>query len=556
MNYYSSVTIYYLIIWCIFSTNFMKINAYKSENLLQNQWLNNIQDSDLRQAIEEENITEEQLRDPYQFDRLLKRLIFLSPKNLRRFMKVLREWNNLSQRISSTLFISSLFQIKYRLSSQANTEQSTNEIVIVLSGILVRVRCFSRNMFCFRAPQTDLSYYLLLTMKLMFITFGLFPISSKTTQQNSLQLILKNYSILLFNNTSCIQNLTTNPYELANCNEQIIKFLNSTSLGSTACSTCTNNFVCITPANYSILEQIGSYCEQTVINTTYFQISQEKLDQIIKSMDSYGKKLISPDTKKYLGDSVYSPFHIICTICTRNYSMMDKLLKVTNLMNKSNCTDNYHDCEIPLPLLQYKNVLFLCVNCSQNNTITVVQTINSTFSFTQLFDIVMQTSLEVENEFHQLFTPPSVNVTSFCSVDNVALNEGEQNNYTLIRKNASSAYTQIHSKAEQIKLSRRKRNSEPNTNDIYSTMHSHLLPPRNLQIVPLSFGSLNISWIPAKVNEQFITHYELILFSLNEKSDSLYDHCFRTHTRYNHTGHHVYLAPFSSQNRQVFINVT
>ncbi|TNN13444.1 hypothetical protein EWB00_002961 [Schistosoma japonicum] len=96
---YSSVTLYFVITWCIFSTNFIKINAYKSENLLQNQWLNNIQDSDLRHAIEEENITEEQLRDPHQFDRLLKRLIFLSPKNLRRFMKVLREWNNLSQRV-------------------------------------------------------------------------------------------------------------------------------------------------------------------------------------------------------------------------------------------------------------------------------------------------------------------------------------------------------------------------------------------------------------------------------------------------------------------------
>ncbi|KAH8849815.1 Netrin receptor DCC [Schistosoma japonicum] len=225
-------------------------------------------------------------------------------------------------------------------------------------------------------------------------------------------------------------------------------------------------------------------------------------------------------------------------------------------MNKSNYADDDHNYEIPLLLLRHENVLFLCGNCSQNNTITVVQTINSTLSFTQLFVIDMQTSLEVENKFQQLFTLPSVNITAFCSVNNVALNEREQNNYTLIRKNVSSTYRQIHSKAEQIELSRRKRSSVPKTNDIYSTIHSQLLPPRNLQIVPLNFGSLNISWIPAKVNEQYITHYELILFSLNEKPDSLYDHCFRTYTKYNHTGHHVYLAPLSSQNRQVFINVT
>ncbi|CAH8440650.1 unnamed protein product [Schistosoma rodhaini] len=96
---YSNVRLSFLITCCIFSINFVNINAYKSDNLLQNHWLSNIQDDDLRQAMEEENITEEQLRDPHQFDRLLKRLIFLSPKHLRRFMKVLREWNNLSQRI-------------------------------------------------------------------------------------------------------------------------------------------------------------------------------------------------------------------------------------------------------------------------------------------------------------------------------------------------------------------------------------------------------------------------------------------------------------------------
>ncbi|VDO93290.1 unnamed protein product [Schistosoma curassoni] len=96
---YSNVRLSFLITWCIFSINFVNINAYQSDNLLRNHWLSNIRDDDLRQAIEQENITEEQLRDPHQFDRLLKRLIFLSPKHLRRFMKLLREWNNLSQRI-------------------------------------------------------------------------------------------------------------------------------------------------------------------------------------------------------------------------------------------------------------------------------------------------------------------------------------------------------------------------------------------------------------------------------------------------------------------------
>ncbi|CAH8287344.1 unnamed protein product [Schistosoma turkestanicum] len=96
---YSHVRLYILIVWYISSVNLVIIHAYKSDNLLRNHWLSNIQDDDLRQAIEQENITEEQLKDPQQFDRLLKRLIFLSPKHLRRFMKLLREWNNLSQRI-------------------------------------------------------------------------------------------------------------------------------------------------------------------------------------------------------------------------------------------------------------------------------------------------------------------------------------------------------------------------------------------------------------------------------------------------------------------------
>ena len=35
-----------------------------------------------------------------------------------------------------------------------------------------------------------------------------------------------------------------------------------------------------------------------------------------------------------------------------------------------------------------------------------------------------------------------------------------------------------------------------------------LLPPRNLQIIPVRFGVLNISWIPQTRNKELITHYE------------------------------------------------
>ncbi|CAH8452305.1 unnamed protein product [Heterobilharzia americana] len=91
---------FFFLAWYLFSNQVVIIPTAKAVDTTSNShWLDEIHDDDLKQMIEEGNITEEQLRNPYQFDRLLKRLIFLSPKHLRRFMKVLREWNNLSQRI-------------------------------------------------------------------------------------------------------------------------------------------------------------------------------------------------------------------------------------------------------------------------------------------------------------------------------------------------------------------------------------------------------------------------------------------------------------------------
>nr|CAH8824130.1 unnamed protein product [Trichobilharzia regenti] len=99
-TYQMSINLLSLIFWCIFSNNFVNtVNTSKSAGLLQKHWLKDVDDDELRQMIEDANITEEQLNDPDQTSDIFQRLIFLSPKNLRRFMQVLREWDNLSQRI-------------------------------------------------------------------------------------------------------------------------------------------------------------------------------------------------------------------------------------------------------------------------------------------------------------------------------------------------------------------------------------------------------------------------------------------------------------------------
>ncbi|CAH8826628.1 unnamed protein product [Trichobilharzia szidati] len=100
-TYQMSINLLSLIFWCIFSNNFVNtVSTSKSAGMLQKHWLKDVDDDELRQMIEDANITEEQLNDPDQTSDIFQRLIFLSPKNLRRFMQVLREWDNLSQRVS------------------------------------------------------------------------------------------------------------------------------------------------------------------------------------------------------------------------------------------------------------------------------------------------------------------------------------------------------------------------------------------------------------------------------------------------------------------------
>ncbi|CAH8826601.1 unnamed protein product [Trichobilharzia szidati] len=99
-TYQMSINLFSLIFWCIFSNNIVNtVSTSKSAGMLQKHWLKDVDDDELRQMIEDANITEEQLNDPDQTSDIFQRLIFLSPKNLRRFMQVLREWDNLSQRV-------------------------------------------------------------------------------------------------------------------------------------------------------------------------------------------------------------------------------------------------------------------------------------------------------------------------------------------------------------------------------------------------------------------------------------------------------------------------
>ncbi|TPP59060.1 Netrin receptor DCC, partial [Fasciola gigantica] len=69
------------------------------------------------------------------------------------------------------------------------------------------------------------------------------------------------------------------------------------------------------------------------------------------------------------------------------------------------------------------------------------------------------------------------------------------------------------------KLRRKKRMVSNQLAESYASIDHRLLPPRNLQIVPIRFGTFNISWIPAAKNEPWISHFELVMISLGEVAD-------------------------------------
>ncbi|CAH8487989.1 unnamed protein product [Schistosoma rodhaini] len=415
---------------------------------------------------------------------------------------------------------------------------------------------------CFLIRKTDSVIHLfIITMKLILITFGLFPVSSNSTLQNNLN------SLKLYNSTNCsilldetqfILNWTKSSYALTDFNKQIIKCLNSISPQLTTCSPCTiNSTRIIISTNYGILRQIDQHCKLTIT-------SHEAFKKIMKSVNSFEEQIISLSDGNYLKASFYGLILVNCTIFTKNHCISDDSLEVRDSFDQIDCTNTAtdpHHNKIPLLILQCEiksnNVCLYC-NCIQKDTTHTIQIKNIIFTSVLLLVNYKQLSLEdVKDKLQQLIKMPSVNNISFCLFSNEILKEWEENNYLQRnRKNVLIEHTKRPSETEQVRHSRPKRYSELTTNAKYSTINSQLLPPRNLQIVPLNFGSLNISWIPAQKNEQFITHYELILFGLNEKSDNLFSHCLRIQTIYNHTGHHVYLAPLFSQNRQVLINVT
>ncbi|CAH8478594.1 unnamed protein product [Schistosoma guineensis] len=408
---------------------------------------------------------------------------------------------------------------------------------------------------CFLIKKIDTAIHLFIIMKLILITFGLFPVSTSQNNLNSLQYFSTNCSILL-DETQFILNWTKDSHSLTDFNKQVVKYLNSISPKPTTCFLCTNNSTYIIISNnYGILRQMNQHCEQI--------ISHEAFKKIMESMNSFEEQMISLSDENYLTAIFYDPTLVNYTIFTKNYCMSDNLPEVRNSFDQIDCTNtatNPHHHKIPLLIVQSEiksnNICLFCY-CIQKHATYTIQIKNITFTTVLLLVNYKQLSIEdVEHKLQQLLKMPSVNIISFCLFSNEILREWEENNYLQKnRKNVPIKYTKRLSETEQTRHSRTKRYSEVTTNAKYS-MNSQLLPPRNLQIVPLNFGSLNISWIPAQKNEQFITHYELILFGLNEKSDNLFSHCLRTHTIHNQTGHNVYLAPLFSQNRQVLINVT
>ncbi|CAL8108200.1 unnamed protein product, partial [Calicophoron daubneyi] len=94
------------------------------------------------------------------------------------------------------------------------------------------------------------------------------------------------------------------------------------------------------------------------------------------------------------------------------------------------------------------------------------------------------------------------------------------------------------------------------------SVDDQLLPPRNLQIMPVRFGALNISWVPATANEHLVTHYQLVLINLSDRSPTAYTDKQCQHIRSQYTSTHSDEGPFVSGDGvinapgQLTVNVT
>ncbi|CAH8456335.1 unnamed protein product [Heterobilharzia americana] len=466
-----------------------------------------------------------------------------------------------------------------------------------------------RNMFYFQA-------YFSIIFRMMLINSSLFSISSCTIIQkdyNSSQLTAE-YYLSELNNTQYPQDHTEDFYQVTNLKNQsnICAFcmtsdswkysMNTTNLTSgvpTIYIIIVSHFHQNIPTNYSILKQFHNFCEDLINQPKYQKMSDTKRKQYRKSTDAFVEQKIPLDDEKDLNSPSYIPIHKILEVFPKFHDLiLDNIPKIwislikVNCSNASNISSNSHHQQ-----KQYQKNLLLLVRCKNGQNIRhlslycytsyhpdklnlsyVSQCINFylsikskrnslqssddvyTSQFLKCKISLIQSEVEKRSEL-QVLPMRTECAFSLCSLYTQLLKERKQmNSLQNITKNISIVQpvdtVNRLPRDESIGRIRQKRTSNIETKGIYPSMDLQLLPPRNLQIVPLSFGSLNISWIPAQRNEQFITHYELVLFSLNELSDHPTGHCPRRQTRYNFTNQFVYHVPKALQNHQLIINVT
>nr|CAH8824127.1 unnamed protein product [Trichobilharzia regenti] len=419
-------------------------------------------------------------------------------------------------------------------------------------------------MHCFQARRIILSHFLLTFYTMMLINSGLFFTSSDCIAHkdlNSSQLTMKYYPSKLNN--------TENPKDLTRDSCRTVRFsvcnISQAQVINYDCFTWINRITApcqYIPSNNIILRQLDELCS----NRTFCQMTYQLNDTAVQQLEVLCIGKLMPPNDKTSQNSSICDVILMIPIFSRDMPdlISDYLNEALNSVIKQKCSntsDAFYYChhnnhsywrqqKCRLSKLQCKNnesaVYFSCshmsYNCDKLNLSSISQRVNSTITLEGVNKKKYSIHLP---DFGNAIQPPNYVTSSIQKGENSILKQELLLNATgpiylctllndLFREyehlNGSSNIHQEVSSVQPVKKElriepvnrvRHKRNSEMQTTGLYSSMSSQLLPPRNLQIVPLSFGSFNISWIPARRNERFITHYELILFNLNELSERL-----------------------------------
>ncbi|CAH8826598.1 unnamed protein product [Trichobilharzia szidati] len=306
------------------------------------------------------------------------------------------------------------------------------------------------------------------------------------------------------------------------------------------------------PSNNKILRQLDELCS----NRTFYQMMYQLNDTAVEQLKLLCiGKLMPPDDKTSQNSSICDVI-LMVPIFSRDLSdlISDYLNETLNTVIKQKCSNtsdafyyrhHYNQsywrqqkCRLSNKLQCKNNESALCFscshlsyNCDKLNLSSVRQRMNSTITLgvnkkeyshhlpdfgNAIQPLTYVTSSIQKRENSILNQELLLNATDqiyLCSLVTDLFREYEHKNGSSSTDKEVSSVQPVQEelnapRIEPLNRVRHKRNSEMQTTGLYSPMSSQLLPPRNLQIVPLNFGSLNISWMPARRNERFITHYE------------------------------------------------